>query len=80
MKPSGAHTHPEMGGRGGGNGCLVILGVLALAAIAGPVAHAIRDLIIVLATTVAVVLVVAGTAAVLAYRVDRKSTRLNSSH
>jgi hypothetical protein len=75
MKPSGAHTHPEMGGGGSGNGWLVILGAIALAAIARPVAHAIRDLIMVLGITVAVVLAVAGTAAVLTYRVRRRDTR-----
>jgi hypothetical protein len=75
MKPSGAHTHPEMGGGGGGNGWLVILGVLALAALAGPVAHAIRDLIMVLAATAAVVLAVAGMTAVLTYRVRSRGAR-----
>ena len=35
MKPSGAHTHPEMGGGGGGNGWLVIFGAIALAVGAG---------------------------------------------
>ena len=75
MKPSGAHTHPEMGGGGGGNGWLVILGALALTAIAGPVAHALRDLIIVLATTVAVALAAAGTAAILTYRMRSRGAR-----
>jgi hypothetical protein len=74
MKPSGAHTHPEMGG-GGGSGWLVIFGAIALATIAGPVAHAIRDLIMVLAITVAAVVALAGTAAVLTYRVRRGGTR-----
>jgi hypothetical protein len=75
MKPSGAHTHPEMGGGGSGNLWLVFLGAIALAAIAGPAAHAIRDLIMVAAITLAVVLAVAGTAAVLTYRVRRRDTR-----
>jgi hypothetical protein len=75
MKPSGAHTHPEMGGGGSGNGWLVVLGAIALAATAGPVAHAIRDLVMVLGITVAVVLAVAGTAAVLTYRVPRRDAR-----
>jgi hypothetical protein len=74
MKPSGAHTHPEMGGGGSGNGWLVFVGAIALAAIAGP-AHAIRDLIMVAAITVAVVLAVAGTAAGLIHRVRRRDTR-----
>ena len=69
MRPSGAHTHPEMGSSGG-NGWLVILGAIVLAAIAGPAAHAISDLIKVLAITLAVVLAAAGTAAVLIYRVE----------
>jgi hypothetical protein len=56
MKPSGAHTHPEMGGGCSGTGWLVIFGVIALAAIAGPAAHTIRDLIMVVAITVTVVL------------------------
>jgi hypothetical protein len=68
MKPSGAHTHPQMGGSGSGNGWLVIAGAIALAAIAGPVAHAIRDMIMVLAITVAVALAAVGTAAVLTHR------------
>jgi len=72
MKPSGAHTHPETGG---GNGWLLIAGALALAAIAGPVAHAIRDLIMVLAITMAVVLAAAGTAAVLIHRARCRGTR-----
>jgi hypothetical protein len=75
MKPSGAHTHPEMGGGGSGNGWLVILGVVTLAAIVGPAAHAVRDLIMVLGITVGVVLAVAGTAAVLTYRVRRGDAR-----
>jgi hypothetical protein len=77
MKPSGAHTHPEMGGGGSGNGWLVILGAIALAATAGPVAHAVRDLImgVVITVTVAVVLAAAGTAAVLTYRVRRRDAR-----
>jgi membrane protein implicated in regulation of membrane protease activity len=74
MKPSGAHTHPEMGG-GGGNGWLVIFGAIALATIAGPAAHAIRDLIMVLAITVAAVVAVAATAAVLTYRARHRDTR-----
>jgi hypothetical protein len=75
MKPSGAHTHPEMGGWGSGNGWLVILGAIALAAIAGPAVHAIRDLVMVVAITMAVVLAAAGTAAVLTYRVRRRDAR-----
>jgi hypothetical protein len=75
MKPSGAHTHPEMGGGGGGNGWLVILGAITLAAIAHRVAHAIRDLIMVLAITVAVLLAAAGTAAVLTHRVRCRGAR-----
>jgi hypothetical protein len=75
MKPSGAHTHPQMGGGGSGNGWLVILGAIAVAAIAGPAAHAIRDLITVVAITGAVVLAAAGAAAVLTYRVRRRDAR-----
>jgi hypothetical protein len=75
MRPSGAHTHPEMGGGGSGNVRLVILGAIALAVIAGPVAPAIRDLIMVVAITVAVVLAAASTAAVLTHRVRRKDAR-----
>jgi hypothetical protein len=74
MKPSGAHTHPEMGGGSSRNGWLVILGAIALAAIAGPVVHAIRDLIMAVAITVAVVLA-AGATAVLTYRVRRRDVR-----
>jgi hypothetical protein len=59
-----------MGGRGSRNGWLVILGAIALAAIAGPVSHAIHDLIMVLAITM--MLAAAGAAAVLTYRVRRK--------
>jgi hypothetical protein len=68
MKPSGAHTHPEVGGGGGRNRWLVILGAIALAATARPVAHAIGDLIMMLAITVAVLLAAAGTAVVLTHR------------
>ena len=75
MKPSGAHTHPEMGGGGRGNGWLVILGAITLAAIADQAAHAIRDLIMMVAITVAVVLAAMGTAAVLTYRVRSRDTR-----
>jgi hypothetical protein len=75
MKPSGAHTHPELGGGGSGSGWLVTLSAIALAAIAGPVAHAIRDLIMVLGITVAVVLAAASMAAVLTYRVRRRDAR-----
>jgi hypothetical protein len=74
MKPSGAHTHPEMGGGGGGNRWLVILGAIVLVAIARPVAHAIYDLIMVLIITV-VLLAVAGTAAVLTHRVRCRGAR-----
>src|SRR5436190_9180223 len=75
MRPSGAHSHSEMGGERSGNGWLVILGAIAVAAIAGPVTHAIRDLIMVVALTVAVALAAASTAAVLAYRVRRRDAR-----
>jgi hypothetical protein len=75
MKPSGAHSHPEMGGAGNGNRWLVILGAIALVTIAGPVAQAIRDLIMVLEITVAVVLAAASTAAVLTHRVRRRDAR-----
>jgi hypothetical protein len=64
-----------MGGAGSGNGWLVILGAIALATIVGPVAQAIRDLIMVLGITVAVVLAAASTAAVLTYRVRRRDAR-----
>jgi predicted PurR-regulated permease PerM len=63
-----------MGGSGGG-GWLVILGAIVLAAIARPAAHAVSDLIRVLAITVAVLLAVAGLAAVLTYRVRHRDTR-----
>jgi hypothetical protein len=72
-KPSGAHTHSEMGD---GNGWLVILAIFLLAASAGPVAHAVSDLIEVLAIIMAVVLVVLGLAAVLTYRVRHRDTRM----
>jgi hypothetical protein len=75
MRLSGAHTHPEISGGGSGNGWLVILGAIALAAIADPVAHALRDLIMVAAVTVAVVLAAAGAAAVLTCRVRRSDAR-----
>lgn len=74
MKPSGAHTHPEMGDGGTGNGWLIILGAIVMAAIAGPAAHAIRDLIMVAAITGAV-LAAASTAAVLTYRVRRRDAK-----
>jgi hypothetical protein len=64
-----------MGGRGSGNLWLVILGAIALTAVADPAAHAIRDLIMVLAMAVVVVLAAAATAAVLTYRVRRRDTR-----
>jgi len=64
-----------MGGSGGGNGRLVILGAIVLAAIAGAAAHALSDLIQVLAITVAVVLAAAGVAAALTYRLRHKNTR-----
>jgi hypothetical protein len=64
-----------MGGGGSGNEWLVILGAIAVAAIVGPAAHAIRGLIMVLGITVAVVLATAGTAAVLAYRARRRGAR-----
>jgi membrane protein implicated in regulation of membrane protease activity len=73
MRPSGAHTHPEIGGSGG-NGWLVILGAIVLVTIAGPVAHAVSDLIRVLAIAVVVVLAIAGLAAVLTYRVRHSDT------
>jgi hypothetical protein len=78
MKPSGAHIHPEMGGGGSRNGWLVILAAIALAAIAGPAVHAIRDLIMAVAITVtaAVVLAAAGTAAVLVHRRRRDARAL----
>jgi hypothetical protein len=74
MKPSGAHTHPEMG-RSSGNGWLGILGAIALAAIAGPAAHALSDLIRVLAIALAMVVAAAGLAAALAYRIRHSHTR-----
>jgi hypothetical protein len=64
-----------MCGAGSGNGWLVILGAIALATVAGPVAHAIRDLIMVLGIAVAVVLAAASTAAALTYRVRRRDAR-----
>src|SRR5215831_5260306 len=75
MKPSGAHTHPELHGSGGGNGWLAVLGAIVLAAIAGPAVHAISDLIEALAITLAVVLAVATSAAILTCRVRRRNTR-----
>jgi hypothetical protein len=74
MKPSGAHTHPELHGNGG-NGWLIVLGALVLAAVAGPAVHAITDLIKALALALAVVLAIGGMAAVLLYRVRHRSTR-----
>jgi hypothetical protein len=74
MKPSGAHTHPELRGSGG-HGWLVVLGGLVLAAIAGPAVHAISDLIEVLAITLAVILAIVGPAALLIYRVRRRYPR-----
>jgi hypothetical protein len=75
MKPSGAHTHPELRGSGGGNGWLVVLGAVVVAAIAGPVAHAIGDLIEALAIIVAVILAIAGLAAVLTCWIRHRYTR-----
>jgi hypothetical protein len=60
---------------GSGNGWLVILGAIALATIAGPVAQAIRDLIMVLGISIAVVLATASTAAVLTYRIRHRNAR-----
>ncbi len=79
MKPSGAHTHPELRGSGGGNGWLIVLGAVVLAAIAGPAAHAISHLIQVLAITLAVVLAIAGLAAILTCWVRHKNTRAEIS-
>jgi hypothetical protein len=76
MKPSGAHTHPELRGSGGRNGWLIVLGAIVLTAFAGPVAHAISDLIQVLAITLAVVLAVASLAAILTCWIRHKNTRL----
>jgi hypothetical protein len=59
----------------GTGGWLVILGAIALAASAGPAAHAIRDLIMMAAITMAVVLGVAATVAVLTYRLRHRSPR-----
>jgi hypothetical protein len=73
MKPSGEHTHPEMGGSSG-NGWLVIFGAIVLVAVADPAAHAVSDLIRVLAIAVAVVLAVASLAAVLIYRARHRGT------
>jgi hypothetical protein len=64
-----------MGGGGSRNGWLIILGVIVLATLAGPVIHVIRDLIMVVGVTVAVVLTAAGTAAVLTYRARRRDAR-----
>jgi hypothetical protein len=75
MKPSGAHTHPELRGSGGGSGWLVVIGVIVLAAAAGPAAHAISDLIEALAIIVAVLLVIAGVGAVLTCRARHRHTR-----
>jgi hypothetical protein len=75
MKPSGAHTHPELRGSGGGNGWLLILGAIVLAVVAGPVARAISDLIEALAITVAVLLASAGVAAVLTCWARHRHTR-----
>jgi hypothetical protein len=75
MKPSGAHTHPEMAGGGGGKSWLVVIGAIALTVLAGPAAHAIRDLVMVVAITMTVVLAVAGTAAVVIYRVRCRDAR-----
>src|SRR6266496_3403310 len=75
MKPSGAHTHPELRGSGGGNGWLIVLGAVVLAAIAGPAAHAISHLIQVLAITLAAVLAIASLAAILTCWVRHKNTR-----
>jgi hypothetical protein len=76
MKPSGAHTHTEMGG--GGNGWLVIVAVMLLAAVAGPVVHGVTDLIKALAITVAVLaaLALTGLAAVAAYRARKGRSAL----
>ena len=75
MKPSGAHTHPELRGSGGGNGWLLVLGAVVLAVVAGPVARAISELIEVLAIIMAVALAIAGLAAVLAHRARHRYTR-----
>jgi hypothetical protein len=76
MKPSGAHTHPELRGSGGGNGWLILVGAIILAAVAGPIARAISDLIEALAITVAVLLAIAGLAIVLASWIRHKHARL----
>jgi hypothetical protein len=74
MKPSGAHTHPELRGSGG-HGWLVVLGGIVLAAIAGPAVHALSDLIEVLAITLAVILAIVGLAAFLTCRVRHRYPR-----
>jgi hypothetical protein len=75
MKRSGAHTHPELRGSGGGNGWLVVFGAFVLAVIAGPVAHVISYLIEALAIIVPVVLAIAGVAAVLICRARHRYAR-----
>lgn len=78
MKPSGAHTHPEMGG--GGNGWIIILILILVAAVAEPVAHAADDVIHVavevlkitlIVFAVAVGMAIAGLLAVSAVRIRR---------
>jgi hypothetical protein len=74
MKPSGAHTHPELRGSGG-NGWLILVGAMVLAVVAGPVARAISDLIETLAIIVAVLLAIAGLAIVLACWIRHRHAR-----
>ena len=57
MKPSGAHTHPEMGGGGSTAALLVVLAVVVVA-IAEPVAHAASDVLHVVGVVLEVMAVV----------------------
>lgn len=63
MKPSGAHTHPGMGG---GSKALVVLAVVVGAAIAEPVAHAASSFLRVAVEALDVIVIVVASAVGLA--------------
>lgn len=63
MKPSGAHTHPGMGG---GGTALVVVAVIIAAAVAEPVAHAVSSFLRVFVEALDVIVVVVASAVSLA--------------
>ena len=58
MRPSGAHTHPGMGG--GGGLALIVLAVILAAAIVEPVIHAVTSVLHVVVELLEVIAIVVG--------------------